>query len=128
MDSSSHTTNRTILVVEDDNVTSLILKASLKGDNITTRYAGSGLDAIELVNRHPEVSLVLMDIMMTEMDGLKATKLIKEIRPELPIIVQTSSTFQIDRNKAIEAGCNGFISKPIDKQELLEMMENLLSA
>ena len=112
----------TILIVEDDNITSLILKTSLKGANIATLHAGNGRDAVELVRRHPEVNLVLMDIMMPEMDGFEATRLIKELRPELPVIVQTALTSQADREKAAEAGCQGFISKPIDKNELLKLV------
>jgi nucleoside-diphosphate-sugar epimerase len=120
--------DQTILIVEDENVTSLILKTSLNGSNISTLHAGSGLDAVELVKRHPEVSLVLMDIMLKEMDGFEATRLIKELRPELPVIVQTSSTLQIEKDNADDAGCDSLISKPIDKKELYELIQHLFSA
>lgn len=127
LDNSPIMPGQTILIVEDDNVTSLILKTSLKGSNIATLHAGNGIDAVELVKRHPEVSLVLMDILMPEMDGFEATMLIKQLRPELPVIVQTSLKLQADREKAADAGCDGFISKPIDKYELLKMMQVLLN-
>jgi PAS domain S-box-containing protein len=116
----------TILVAEDDEVSTLLLKKNLKGENITVLYAVNGEQAVDIVRHHPEINLVLMDIKMPLMNGYEATKLIKQLRPHLPVIAQTAFTSKEDRQKAKEAGCNSFITKPINKIELLELMNELL--
>ena len=67
-----------------------------------------------------------MDIKMPIMNGFEATKLIKHQRPELPVIAQSAFTSKEEREKAKDAGCDNFITKPIKKSELLEMMQALL--
>ena len=74
--------------------------------------AKNGLEAVEMVEKG-EYDLVLMDIKMPVMGGLEATKKIKEIRPELPIIAVTANAFDSDRQAAFDAGCDDFLSKPI---------------
>ena len=115
-----------ILVAEDDSVSTILFKKNLKGDNITILCAENGWEAVELVGHHPEINLVLMDIQMPVMNGYDATKLIKQKRPDLPIIAQSAFTSKEEREKATEAGCDGFITKPINKSELLELMMELL--
>jgi CheY-like chemotaxis protein len=75
---------------------------------------------------HPEINLVLMDIKMSLLNGYEATKQIKQLRPVLPIIVQTAFASIEDREKAENAGCDGFITKPIDKQKLGKLIEQCL--
>ena len=115
-----------ILIVEDDEVSTLLLKKNLKGENITMLCAENGLEAVEVVQQHPEINLVLMDLKMPIMNGFEATKLIKHQRPELPVIAQSAFTSKEDKEKAKEAGCDNFITKPISKSELLDMMAKLL--
>ncbi|MEI7788109.1 MAG: response regulator, partial [Chlorobiaceae bacterium] len=115
-----------ILIVEDDEVSTLLLKRNLKGENITMLCAENGLEAVEVVQQHPEINLVLMDLKMPIMNGFEATKLIKHQRPELPVIAQSAFTSKEDKEKAKEAGCDNFITKPISKSELLDMMAKLL--
>ena len=115
-----------ILLVEDDSTSTLLLEQMLKGENITFLYAKNGFEAVELVEHHPEISLVLMDIKMPIMNGYDATRRIKEQRPQLPVIAQTAFTAKEERERAIQAGCNGFITKPIKKSELLELMKELI--
>ena len=88
--------------------------------------AENGLEAVEVVQQHPEINLVLMDLKMPIMNGFEATKLIKHQRPELPVIAQSAFTSKEDKEKAKEAGCDNFITKPISKSELLDMMAKLL--
>ena len=115
-----------ILLVEDDSTSSLLLEQILKGKNITFFSAKNGMEAVELVQLHPEINLVLMDIKMPIMNGYEATRLIKEKRPLLPVIAQSAFTDKEEREKAIQAGCNGFITKPIKQSELLEMIWELM--
>ena len=115
----------TILIAEDDDLSTILLKKNLKGENITILCAENGWEAVELVQHHPEINLVLMDIKMPIMNGYEATRLIKGQRPDLPIIAQSAFTSKEEREKAEEAGCNDFITKPISKSELLEKMRGL---
>ena len=115
-----------ILIAEDDEVSTLLLKKTLKGENITTLCAQNGWEAVEIVQHHPEINLVLMDIKMPVMNGFDATRLIKQQRPDLPVIAQSAFTSKEVNEKAQEAGCDNFITKPIKKSELLEMMQLLI--
>ena len=115
-----------ILIVEDDEMSTLLLKKNFKGENFCLHYAENGWEALELIRHHPEVNLVLMDIKMPVMNGFEATKLIKQLHPDLPVIAQSAFTSQEDREKARDAGCDDFITKPINKHELLEKIQALL--
>ena len=103
------------------------MKKMLQGENITILYAVNGRQAVEIIKLHPEINLVLMDVQMPEMSGFEATKLIKQLRPDLPVIIQTALTTKEDREKAQEAGSNSFITKPINKTELLNLIHKLFS-
>ena len=115
-----------ILIAEDDEMSTLFLKNSLKGGNINILYAENGREAVELVQHHSEINIVLMDIKMPLLNGVDATRQIKQLRPNLPVIAQTAFTSMEERDKARQAGCDRFITKPIKKSELLEMMRELL--
>ena len=115
-----------ILIAEDDEMSTLFLKKSLKGGNINILYAENGREAVELVQHHSEINIVLMDIKMPLLNGVDATRQIKQLRPNLPVIAQTAFTSMEERDKARQAGCDRFITKPIKKSELLEMMRELL--
>jgi len=115
-----------ILIVEDDETSMLYVKALLENEDVTVLEAANGKEAIELVKNHPKIDLVLMDMKMPEMDGFETTRLIKQLRPTLPVIAQTAYAFVEDQEKAIQAGCDAYISKPIKKQALLEKILNLM--
>ena len=114
-----------ILIAEDDEVSTVLLKRNLTGENFTILCAVNGWEAVELVQHHPEINLVLMDIKMPVMNGFEATRLIKQQRPDLPVIAQSAFTSKEDKEKAKKAGCDSFITKPIKKNELLQMMLDL---
>ncbi len=116
----------TILIAEDDEVSRLLLEKTLKGENIMIHCAGTGTEAVEIVRLHPEIDIVLMDIKMPQMNGYDATRKIKNIRPELPVIAQTAFSMPEDRKKAKMAGCDGFLTKPVKKHELIELIGELL--
>lgn len=108
----------TILIAEDEEVNYLFIKEMLKQSGVKLMCAKNGREAIEICSDRPEIDLVLMDIKMPIVNGYDATKEIKKIRPDLPIIAQTAYALSGDEEKAIAAGCDDYISKPI-KQDLL---------
>ena len=106
--------------MEDDNVSSEFFKTILKGEFKKIILAKNGIEAIQLCKNSSEVDLVLMDIKMPVMDGYEATREIRKFNKSLVIIAQTAYALIGDKEKAIEAGCNDYITKPIDKKLLLE--------
>ncbi|MGE0090473.1 MAG: response regulator, partial [Bacteroidales bacterium] len=117
----------TILIVDDEKMNYLYLKEILDLQEIKNMFAGNGIEAVEMIEKYPEISLVLMDIKMPIMNGYIATKKIKKIKPGLPIIAQTAYAMQGDREKAIQAGCDDYITKPILEQKLIELLKRFLS-
>ena len=113
------------MIVEDDEVSTLLLKRTLKNENSTLLCAVNGLEAVEIVQHHPEINLVLMDLQLPIMNGFEATKLIKQQRPDLPVIAQSAFASKEDKQKAREAGCSSYITKPINKTELLNLITQL---
>ncbi|MCF8270532.1 MAG: PAS domain S-box protein [Chlorobium sp.] len=118
----------TILVVEDDPSSSILLKTILNGADIMTIHAQNGREAVEQVTMRSDIRMVLMDIKMPVMDGFEATRLIKQIRPGLPVIAQTAFALEEDREKSVAAGFDAFITKPIRNVELMELIERHLES
>jgi len=87
-------------------------------------YAENGKDGIELLRQHPEVDLVLMDIMMPGMDGYETMRVIRadESFKQLPIISLTAKAMKGDREKSIASGASDYITKPVDTDQLLSLM------
>ncbi|MCD4793070.1 MAG: response regulator [Bacteroidales bacterium] len=117
-----------ILIVEDEDVNYLYLKALIKDfeDYIKTIHAKHGQEAVKICKDNSDIDLVLMDIKMPVMNGYEATKLIKKFRPKLPIVVQTAYTTQEDKDKAKAAGCDNFISKPINGKTINSIITKYL--
>lgn len=90
-------------------------------------HTKSGLKAVELCRKNPDIDVIMMDINMPEMNGYEATRHIREFNKDVVIIAQTAYALAGDREKSIEVGCNDYISKPFNKKELLEKIENCLS-
>jgi len=118
----------TVLLVDDDEASCLLLKTMLKGAGITLLPAANGLEAMDMVRGHPEINMVLMDIRMPVMNGLEATRQIKQLRPDLPVIAQTSFVSKADRKQIMRSGCDGYIPKPVSRNALLELMQSLLKS
>lgn len=114
----------TILIVEDEQMNSLYLETLLASldMNIKLLYARDGQESIALCKNNEQIDLVLMDIKMPGMDGYEATKQIKEIRPDLPVIAQTAYSTTEDKAIAKSAGCDNFISKPINAEKLRKVI------
>ncbi len=117
-----------ILIAEDDENCMKYIKTILQNENIVLFEASTGIEAIESVKNNPEIELVLTDMKMPEMDGYEATRQIKLLRPSLPVIAQTAYAFVEDLEKAMQAGCDDYISKPIRKQLLLEKIRKLIKS
>ena len=117
---------KTILIVEDDETSYYFLQVLLKKRNYEILYANCGETAVEICQSRADIDLVLMDIKMIGMNGLEATKKIKTLRPELPVIAQTAYAFSTDKEMILNAGCDDYITKPIHKQELFKKMDKLL--
>jgi CheY-like chemotaxis protein len=112
-----------ILVAEDDEVNFLFLHDALKnseaGERFEILHAWNGLEALDLHRKHDDLDLVLMDIKMPRMDGLEAIRIIKDENPFVPIVAQTAFALTGEQDKALEAGCEDYLSKPIDLDQLL---------
>jgi len=118
---------KTILLVEDEVDNHVYLEELLSGTNIKMLHAWNGKEAVEQVKNHTDISLILMDIKMPIMDGYEATRLIKQIRPKLPVIAQTAYAQRSDREQALKAGCDNHLSKPISKYLFMEVLNSYLS-
>jgi len=116
----------TVLIVEDEWSNYMLLNAYLTSCNYLTIYATNGLEAIAKFREFPNIGLVLMDLKMPLMNGFEATRIIRSENPTLPIIAITAYALSGDREKAIEAGCNSYLAKPINKNELLEKINQYL--
>jgi CheY-like chemotaxis protein len=117
---------KTILIAEDEETNFLYIEELLAVTNITIMRVHNGAEAVEYCRNHPEVDLLLMDIKMPFMDGYTATRLVKQMRPNLPVVAQTAFFMSDDRTKALEAGFDEYISKPIDKSLLFKCLETLI--
>mgnify|MGYP000030848244 CR=1 FL=1 len=117
--------NRTILLVDDDMRNTFALAKVLRKEKLKVRIASSGQQSIDMLNEHPDIELVLMDIMMPGMDGYQTMKKIREINAfkELAIIAVTANAMPGDKDKCLTAGANDYMSKPVDVAQLLTMMK-----
>lgn len=106
------------VLIAEDNDSNYILMTYILKNRYEFERAVDGQQAVDMVMTG-RFDLVLMDIKMPKMDGLEATKLIKERNPEMPVIALTANAFESDRQMAIEAGCVEFLTKPISSQRCL---------
>jgi CheY-like chemotaxis protein len=115
---------RKILIVDDDVRNVFALTSVLEAHGMEVLYAENGRDGLELLHRHPEVDLVLMDIMMPGMDGYETMRVIRseESFKQLPIISLTAKAMKGDREKSIVSGASDYITKPVDTDQLLSLM------
>jgi PAS domain S-box-containing protein len=117
---------KNILVVEDVDTNYFYISSLLGKLNGNILRASDGLIAIDICKNDPSVHLVLMDIELPVMDGYTATREIKKIRPDLPVIAQTAFAMMGEREKSLEAGCDDYIAKPIRKEILLEVISKFI--
>ncbi|MDA3953841.1 MAG: response regulator [Bacteroidales bacterium] len=116
---------KTILIAEDEDSNYRYLEMVLKKTKAKLIWAKDGIEAIELCKKH-KPDIILMDIKMPNMDGLEATREIKKIYPEIPLIAQTAFAMENDERLSLEAGCNYYLSKPIKANDLLDALSTFL--
>lgn len=116
----------TILVAEDEESNFQYIKELLLDSHVNLIHVENGLDAVEIAKSNKAVNLVLMDIKMPIMNGLEATRKIKETRPDLPIIAQTAFAAGKDREESLSAGCDNYIAKPMSTIKLIELISKYL--
>ncbi|WP_281644359.1 ATP-binding protein [Bacteroides zoogleoformans] len=113
-----------ILVAEDTDSNYVLIKAILE-NNYRLERAKDGMEAVTMFeNTHP--ALILMDIKMPNLDGLDATRIIREISPDIPIIALTAYAYESDRQAAFDAGCSDFLAKPFKIETLKELVKKWL--
>lgn len=123
---STEWTGKKILIVEDDEISFIFLEEILSETGAELLRASTGREAINQFKAHNDLDIILMDLQLPKLSGFDATRQIKNIKPGLPIIAQTAFAMQSDRKKAMEAGCNDYITKPIDHNMLIEVMKKYL--
>jgi signal transduction histidine kinase/CheY-like chemotaxis protein len=109
-----------ILVVEDDPVSFLLLKEIFKPTNYQIFHAENGQEGVRFAKEHADLDLILMDVNLPLLNGHDATREIRAFNPRIPIIAQTANAMMGDKEKALDAGCSDFITKPIQAKILLD--------
>ena len=115
---------RKVLVVDDDARNIFALTSLLENQEMEVISATNGRQAIEIIKKTPDLSMVLMDIMMPEMDGYETIAKIRKIREfrTLPILALTAKAMKGDREKCLDAGASDYIAKPVNTDQLLSLM------
>ncbi len=113
---------KVILIAEDDEFSFEVLKAILAKTKARLIYARNGKEAVELFKTEPVIDLILMDIQMPEMNGYEATRIIKGINKNIPIISQTAYKMEHNREESLKEGCDDFIAKPILPDDLIRIV------
>ncbi|MCF8359823.1 MAG: response regulator [Prolixibacteraceae bacterium] len=115
-----------LLIVEDVESNYLYLNAVLTKLDAQIDWVKNGIEAVNYVKEHPQVDVILMDLQMPEMNGYDATREIKKLYPNITVVAQTAFAMSDDRSKAIEAGCDDYLAKPIRSKDLLETVNKYL--
>lgn len=114
-----------ILVVDDDRSTRLFMRAFLEAERYTVTLASNGVEALEAMERE-HIDLVVLDIMMPKMDGYQFTEELRSVNAELPVLMVSAKQLPEDRKKGYRLGINDFMTKPVDEEELILRIKNLL--
>jgi two-component system, cell cycle response regulator DivK len=116
-----------ILVAEDEESNYRYIEKLLKKAGFDLLRANNGLEAVEYVEVDGKINLILMDIKMPVMNGVEATREIKKMKPQIPIIATTAFAIPGDREVFLKAGCDDYIPKPIRANELIDMIMSHLA-
>jgi CheY-like chemotaxis protein len=112
-----------ILIAEDDEVSAMLLTIILKEYHEEILRAKTGIEAVDICRMNPDIDLIMMDIQMPSLNGDEAVRQIRKFNKEVVIIAQTGLALTSEIKPLIDAGCNSFLSKPINKVELLALIE-----
>jgi CheY-like chemotaxis protein len=111
-----------ILIAEDDEPSKRLLNITVKPISKNIGFSKTGSETIKVCQNNQDIDLVLMDIQMPETNGLEATRQIRQFNKEVIIIAQAAYVSAEDENKALQAGCNAYISKPINQEKLMTLI------
>lgn len=126
MDSASIPMGKKVLIAEDDEYNFLYVRELLNELNIDHVRVVNGAEAYDVVMNDSSIDLLLLDLKMPVMDGYEAARKIRQVNTKIPIIAQTAYAFSSDREKSLHAGCNDYISKPIDRKEFERLLAKYL--
>ena len=115
--------NLKVLIAEDDEGSAILIGITVGSFSKEIIKVRTGIEAVDACRNNPDIDLVLMDIKMPDMDGFEATKQIRKFNRDVIIIAQTAYTLSGDREKTLATGCNDYISKPIQKDQFMALME-----
>ncbi len=117
---------KNILIAEDEMANILYLRELIEDTGANVIHAENGKEAVDIALNNPNIDLILMDIKMPVMNGVDATKLIKEHTSKIPIIALTAYAMSGDKDKYLKAGCDGYLSKPVVGVEVISMLNDFL--
>jgi CheY-like chemotaxis protein len=119
--------NKTILIAEDEVANYTLLQSIILPTKAKVIWVKNGKEAVDACKNNPNIDLVLMDIKMPEMNGLEATKLIRKESLTLPILAQTAFAMPQDEDNCLRAGCDDYLSKPLQVEEILNKINKYIS-
>ncbi|MCG8410472.1 MAG: response regulator [Bacteroidales bacterium] len=130
MDSSSEYNwqNKSILIADDEKTSFIIIEELLKETGIRIFYAENGQQTIDIFKQNPQIDIILMDVRMPEMSGIEATKHIRSINRNIPIIAFTAYALSDNEVIALEFGCDDYLSKPIRAEYLLKKINEYITS
>jgi CheY-like chemotaxis protein len=118
--------NKVVLIVEDDPSNAAYLREALAGKGLQILVAYTGEEALRLFRNNPNINLVLMDIRLPDINGLNLTRIIRKNNPNQVVIAQTAYASSSDMQECMEAGCDDYLAKPINYQNLISVMDYYL--
>jgi len=119
--------NKKVLIVEDTFENMMITKYTLKETKIQILEAPNGLDAVEIFKNNDDIDLVIMDIRLPGINGIECTKALKKIRKQVPVIMLTALTMGDEERQSKEAGCSGYLTKPVKPAYLIDYLSRFLN-
>jgi CheY-like chemotaxis protein len=115
-----------LLLAEDDFANAEFVKIVFRKANVNVFHALNGAEALDIFRSRDDIDLVLMDIKMPVMDGYCATKEIRKLNGNIPVIALTAFALEGDRERALEAGCTEYVTKPVNRDRLLGIVSSYL--
>jgi len=112
-----------ILIADDEKVNNIYIRELLKGSGLNAQFVENGKEATLFCEQNPDTNLVLMDIKMPVMNGEKAMQIIKQSRPDLPVIAYTAYAMDGDKEKFMKSGFDDYLSKPFSRKQLFNLIE-----
>lgn len=117
---------KVILIAEDETNNFLLIREYLSEPVFTIIHVENGLDAVNICKNRKDIDVILMDVKMPVMDGIEATRQIKIMKPEIPVIAVTAYAYDIDKKRLIDSGFDEYLPKPLKRESLLKMINRFI--